>query len=281
MAQTKKNAIDSLFNILTRFKVTDEFRVNKNWLNYKIDQVRADIIIQQYAQTGVLDQAWFSDIGLIDFYRTNFADDRSISCGCDVGKATIPQFISINSSNGNQDLGLFSVMSACGSKQLTPKRMFQWSYTPPEHTNSLFAYYWRINTQMYISDPTIQQLRIIGILLNPEDGYLINSQPVLSGSLVNGTVYLVKNSQIIYNAVVYNPNDTFTATATATFTGLGKVYLNSEIAAYRDIDPYPASGDMIRQIEIEILTKEFKIESGQLTDVRNDSVDEANKVPAV
>lgn len=278
MAQTQKNIIDSILNILNRFHITDEQRVNENWLAYKINQVRADLIVAQYAAQGLIDQTWLSDLGLLTFYRTNFADDKSVTCNCDVAKTTIPQVISLNNPSGNQDLGIYNVISACGSKQVTPKRMFQWTYCPPENTNSLFTYYWRINTQMYISDPSINKLRIIAVLLNPEDGYLINSQPIESGAIVNGTVYLVKYGQVIYNNVVYNINDTFTGTATTTFTGLGKVYLNSEIASYRDVDPYPASGEMIRRIELEILTKEFGIEAKELVDVRNDSVDDVNKV---
>jgi hypothetical protein len=277
MPQSKKNILDFIRNILTRFKLTDDSRFDENVISYLIDQVRADLIVKQYIATNILDTTWLSDLGLVNFYRVNFADDNTITCNCDVAKATIPQIISLNNKNGNQDLGMYSVVSACGSKSLTSRRMFQWKYTPPEHTNSLFTYYWRINTQMYVSDPTITQLRIIPVLLHPEDGYLKNSSPVVSGSLVNGVVYTVRVNQIVYNATVYNINDIFTATSTTTYTGLGLVYLNSEIIAYRDIDAYPASAEMIRQIQLEILTKEFKIEAGEIPEIRNDSSDDSNK----
>jgi polyisoprenoid-binding protein YceI len=123
----------------------------------------------------------------------------------------------------------------------------------------------------------MSKVRAIAILLHPEDGYLNNSAPVASGSLVNGTVYLVKYSQIVYNSTVYAANSTFTATATTTFTGQGTVYLNSQVEAYDETDPYPASGEMIRAIELEILTKEFGIEAGQIADIRNDSIDDTQK----
>lgn len=277
MAQTKKNIVDSISGILTKFKITDDFRVRPTWLSYKIDSVRAELINKQYAETGILDQAWLSDLGLVSFHRTNFADDNSVTCACDVAKTTIPQVISLNSNNGNQDLGLYAVMSVCGTKNITPRRMFQWGWTPSDNSNSLFTYYNRINTQMYVSDPTVNQLRVVAILLNPEDGYLKNSNVVASGSVVSGTVYVVKGGQVIYNNVVYNINDTVTANATATYTGLGKLYLDSEIASYTMTDPYPASGEMIRQIEMEILTKEFRIEAGQVADLINDSLDDASK----
>ena len=281
MSATKKNIIDSLFEILTRFKRTDETRIDEDWLSYKIDSVRAELIVKQYAATGILDQTWLSDLGTIDFHKTNYADDPTVQVNCNIAKATIPQVVSLISSDANNDLGIFSVTSLANSKQFYPKRMFSWRYTPSEHTNSLFNWYARINTQMYVSDPNVSQLRIIGILLNPEDGNLNNTTPIVSGSLVNGTMYIVKGSQVIYNNVVYSNNDTFAANATATFTGTGLLYLASVVSAYRDVDPYPASGEMIRAIELEILTKEFAIEKNQIADVRNDSVDDANKQPQI
>lgn len=285
MTETKKTIIDAISEILTRFVVTDDWRINPEYLSYKVDQVRADLIVNQYnnpgLKQGIIDMIWLSDLGVVNFNRVGFSDDVLVSCGCDVGKTTIPQIVSLNSNNGNQDLGLYSVISMCGTKQVTPKRMFQWNYCPPGNTNALFTYYWRINTQLYISNPEISQLRMVGILLNPEDGYLNNSMPVLSGALVNTTVYIVKGGTIVYNHIPYANNDTFTAGVTTTFAGNGKVYLNSQVEAYNETDPYPASGEMIRQIELEILTKEFKIEAGELTDVRNDSVDDSNKVPQV
>jgi|SRR6187399_394937 len=281
MSATKKNIIDSLFEILTRFKRTDETRIDEDWLSYKIDSVRADLIVKQYAATGILDQTWLSDLGVVDFHKTNYADDPTVQVSCNIGKATIPQVVSLVTTDANNDLGIFSVTSLANSNQYYPKRMFSWRYTPSEHTNSLFNWYWRINTQLYISNPDVTQLRIVGVFLNPEDCYLNSTTPIVSGSLVNGTNYTVKGGQVIYNNVVYSNNGTFTANATATFTGSGLVYLTSATSSYRDVDPYPASGEMIRDIELEILTKEFAIEKNQIADVRNDSVDDANKQPQI
>lgn len=281
MSATKKNIIDSITGLLTRFKITKETRIDPDWLSYKIDQVRAQLIVSQYSQTGVIDQTWLSDLGIVDFHKTNYADDPSVVCNCEVVKSTIPQCISLMSRDGNNDLGIFSITSACSSNQFYPKRMFAWRYTPKEHTNSLFSWYWRINTQLYLSDPDVTQARIIAVLVSPEDGYLNNTTPIVSGSLVNGTNYTVRGGQVVYAGTVYNPYDTFTAGATTTFGGTGLVYLTSVASSYRDVDPYPASGDMIRQIELEILTKEFNIEKNQIADVRNDGIDDANKQPQI
>lgn len=274
---TKKNIMDSILLLLTRFRVTKETRVDPDWLSYKIDQVAAYLKADKFAKTGVIEQTWLSDLGVIDFHKTNYADDPAVVCDCQVVKATIPQCISLSSRDGNNDLGIFSITSLCNSNQFYPKRMFAWRYTPKEHTNSLFSWYWRINTQLYLSDIETTQARIVAILASPEDGYLNNTTPVASGSLVNGTSYTVRNNQVVYAGTVYNPYDTFTAGATTTFGGTGLVYLTSVAASYRDVDPYPASADMIRQIELEILTKEFNIEKAQIADVRNDGIDDANK----
>ncbi|CAK0764752.1 hypothetical protein CCP3SC1AL1_350016 [Gammaproteobacteria bacterium] len=274
---TAKNIIDSILAIATKFSRSDESRYDEDWLSYKVDQVAAQLKIDQYAKTNILDQTWLGDGGMISFHKVNKADDPSITyCNCDIGKAFIPKTIPLISKDGNQDLGIYYLISACGTKQYYPRRMSMWSYEPEGHTNRMFKSYWRINTSMYINDYK-EKLRIVAFWENPEDGKLIESTPISSGSIVSGTVYLVKYNPIVYNGVPYAANSTFTGGASTTFTGQGTVYLNSQARAYRDTDQYPASADMIRQIELEILTKEFGIEMKMLVDLRNDSKDDATK----
>ena len=276
MAQSKKNIIDSLRGILTKFSVTDESRLDPDFLGYKIDQVRAQLISQEYAETGVINPTWLSDLGTVSFYRVNIADDPSIVTDCVVSKTVLPQTIYLPSKDGSIDLGVYRVQSVGNSKGYYYKRMPMWSYTPACHTNSLFNYYDRINTAMYVN-ADIDKLRIVAVLLNPSDGFIKNSAPVLSGSLVNGTVYKVMFGQIIYNNAVRAEGSTFTAGATATYTGTGTAYLNAQATAFSDTDAYPATGEMIRQIELEILTKEFALEAKAIADQRNDSRDDATK----
>jgi hypothetical protein len=274
---SKKNIIDSIRNLATKFSVTDETRLDETWLSYAIDNVAAELKIKQYLQTGILDQTWLSDLGMVTLHKVNISDDINVTfCNCDVSKVYLPQTISFISKEGNIDLGMYAVISACGTKQYYPKRLSMWRYTPTEHTNNLFKYYWRINSAMYVNDK-IEKLRIIACLLHPEDGKYIQSEPIASGSIVSGTTYVVKFGQIVYNATVYAENSTFVGTATTTFTGSGKVYLNSQAIDYRETDDYPASGEMIRAIEIEILTKELGIERQAVVDVRNDSKDDTQK----
>lgn len=276
MSKTKKNIIDDILNILYKFRMSDEHSVDEDWLSSKIDDARAEIIRKVYSQTGTIDQTWLSDISLIQFYKTNYADDANVPCDCSIGKTTIPQFVTIDS-DSTQDLGIFALSSSCGKYQYTPMSMYRWQNIPNDHPLARFKYYFRINTQLYVSD-TPTQLRMIGVLHCPEDGYLINSAPVASGSIVNGTVYIVKQNTVVYNGTTYAPNATFTGAAATTFTTTnGLVYLASQAASYRVTDPYPLSADLIRQIEVDILTKEFRIEEQQIADTRNDSTDDRNK----
>lgn len=288
MAQTKKNILDSILNLANRFTVTDEQKFDPDWIYYKINQVRAELIQKQYAQTQEIDRAWISPSFQLNVTETNYADNViSISCDTKMGKTSIPQVISLYSSDSGVDIGVYSLISMCGNRyrySFKPRQF--WGYIPQESVYSKFRYYDRYGTILFISSGNDnilpQKILFTGILLNPEDGYLTNSTPVASGSLVNGTTYYVSGGQLIYNGAVVAEGTTFIANATTTFiTSTGIVYPNSQVAQYADTDPYPASGDMIRQIEIEILTKEFGIEKGQFTDVRNDSVDDSSKQVAL
>lgn len=284
MAASKKSTVDSILNILNRFKVTDDLPDMTRFLSYKIDQVRAELIIKQYQEPGpsqgVIDSTWLSLPFIVNFHRTNFPDNQSIDNNCVISKATIPQTISLISPNGNLDLGIRSLTSMSGRTNYSYLRKTQWLYQPLDHPLSKLRYYDRYGIDLYVNDDA-SQLLLTALLLHPEDGYLSNSTPISSGSLVNGTVYKVVGSQIIYNNAVIAAGATFTANATTTFLGNGLVYLASEIESFNEMDAYPASGEMMRQIEFEILTKEFRIEKDQLTDVRNDSTDDSTKTPTI
>lgn len=278
---TKKRISGSILNILTRFGMTDDSRLATipNWLSYKINQVRAQLIIKSYQTDQVIDQSWLTDLSLVAFHSVNFADDPNITFCCgDISKAFIPNVVSIRSGwDSNVDLGLYSVISACGTKEYTPFPLTTWRIIPKEHIRSKFNYYWRINTALYVNKK-VQNLRMLAVLENPEDGYIISSGNVLSGSILTGISYIVKDAQIVYNGNVYAPNSVFIGvTGITVFVGAGNVYLESQLLAISDTQPYPVSADMARQIELEILTKEFGLEAQQITDVDNDSVDDEQK----
>lgn len=279
MSISKKSIIDNITGLLTKFSYSDESVVDPNVLSYLIDQVRAQLIIAQYKVTNVLDSTWRQDCGLVTFHQVTMADNPQIDCcECDISKAFIPQLISLEIGNGNQDLAL-SVMGSCGKIKYYPYQFELWKSIPAEHPRSLFNYYSRINNALYVNKK-ITQARIFGVFQNPEDAYVISSQPITSGNIATGIVYYVKGGMgVIYNGVTYADGSTFTGVVSVTtFTGNGLVYLNSQKVAFSDLDLYPVTGDMARQIVIEICTKEFNIERSQIIDVKNDSVDDFAKV---
>ena len=276
---TKQNLIDSVTNIASKFQLTDDsrFSASTGYLSFLIDTVRAELIYKQYNATGVIDQVWLSDLGLLTFHEVNAPDDPNVQyCNCNISKTFIPPVVSLfGSEGGNADLGLYSIMSSCGKTGYYYLPMQTWKVIPKEHIRSKFNYYSRINTALYVNK-LISSLRVIAILQNPADGFLINSTPVTT--IVTGTVYIVKFGNIIYNSVPYVNNDTFTGVVgQTTFVGNGKVVLQSQQVALDASQPYPVDGAMARLITLEILTKEFKIEASELADVENDSVDEQIK----
>jgi hypothetical protein len=274
MAITKKKIINDIEIVLSRFGLTDDARLDSDWLSFKIDQIREQLIINQFNETKAIDYTWLSNLDAVDFHKVNFADDITVSyCDCDISKTTIPNVVTLlGEYGGNPDIGLWGVMSLCGKTKYYPFPITIWKDIPKEHVRSKFAYYHRNNTELYVNKK-VEQLRIIAILSSPEDGYLINSAPVTT--IAAGTVYKVKYKQIYYNSTLYAPDSTFTGVAGfTTFTGNGTVYLNSQVQSITETRAYPVSGDMARQIVLEILTKEFKIEQTEIPDILNNSVDD-------
>jgi hypothetical protein len=282
MPITKKNIVDSILILATRFSRTDEDRLDEDYLGFLVDQARISEVFKEYNITGVIDQNWLVDFGFYDMTKVNFSDDAEVDfCACDISKTEIPKTINLTSlGNGNLDLGL-KVMSACGTTQYTPYPLELWRMIPKEHIRNKFPYYQRFGTVIYVNR-IVNRLRFMGIPESTDGLILKKTLPVSSGALKSGTVYMVKGNSgtITYNATIYLPNQTFTATSTATFTATGdcKVFYNNYEVEMTSTDPYPVSAHLARQIVISILTTEFQIEKQQATDVVNDSADDVIKL---
>lgn len=281
MATTRKKIVDSILILSTRFSQSDETRLDEDYLADLVEKTRISEIIKEYNITGVIDQNWLLDFGIYTMTKVNFADDPLVDfCACDIVKAIIPSTMNLTAlGHGNLDLGL-KVMSACGKTSYTFRPIETWRQIPPENVLSKFHYYQRFGNTIYVNK-LVNNLRFFGI---PEsiDGLMIKKTlPVISGSLKNGTVYMVKGTtgMVTYNAVNYLPNATFTATSTTTFTASGnsQVFYNDYEVEMTENDPYPVSEHLARQIIISILTTELQIEKQQVTDVVNDSTDDVLK----
>lgn len=275
-AITKNRIISILQNILTSFQITDEDgRTDHNILSDLIDKVRAQMIIADYNENRIIRQEWLSELGQVEFHRVNFPDDPNITyCECDISKGFVPKVISFTGEGGNPDIGFKAVMSVCGKNKYYPYALELWKDVPAEHPRSLFNYYSRIDTSMYVNKK-VNMLRMIAVLETPEDGFIINSTPVASGDLISGTEYIVKYKQITYNFVTIPVNGTFIAQAgLTTYSGTGTVYVADQLVQLTRNQPYPVSMDMARNIILELLTKEFRIAAGEIPDVLNDSVND-------
>lgn len=272
---SKKSSIDFIQLIAQRFVPKDDTRLSDRWISRAIDNVRAVLIVEKYRLTETVDYAWLSQPFYVNFYKINITDDPNMNfCNCDMMKAEIPPVISLTNYNAsNQDVGVFALFSACGKYAYYPKPLQLLQNIPKENTLSKFKYYARYNTVVYATG-VATKLRFSPILLYPEDGYVINSAPVLSGSIVSGTEYIVKFGTIVYNTVTYYANDTFTGASPTTFTGTGKVYLKNQISAFEETTTYPVGGDMERDIVLEILTKEFQIEESMISELNNNNSDD-------
>lgn len=278
---TRKQIVDDVIILVTRFSESDETRLDEDYLAFKVEQARVSEIIKEYNVTGIIDQNWLVDFGIYNLTKVNMADDPIVDfCACDIMKAEIPAVMNLTSlGEGNLDLGL-KVISACGKTGYTYYPLDLWKLIPKEHTRSKFHYYQRFGSMIYVNK-LVNNLRFIGIPETTEGLILKKTLPVISGSLKNGVIYMVKGTtgMVTYNSVNYLPNSTFTATSTSTFTASGtcQVFYNDYEVEMTENDPYPVSAHLARQIVISVLATELNLEKQQVADKINDSVDDAVK----
>lgn len=273
---TQQEIVTEVLTYLTKSEQTDETRFDEDFIAYKINQIKAEKQIQQFKITNVIDRTWVQHLGKLTCHKVNISDDVTLAYeNCTISKTTLPPIVSLEMGNGNQDLGL-TLMGSDGRTQYFPYSKDFWRDIPEDSERNLFNYFDRVNTDLYLSHNT-DYVYARAILVNPEDAKIISSTPIATGSIVLNTVYRVKFGQVVYNGVTYQENDTFTGTAVTTFAGTGKVYANSQIRAYRETDQYPCTPEMVRQIVLELLTKEYRIEMSMPVDNKNDSKDDPQK----
>ena len=276
---TKRQIIDDIFILATRFGRTDDSRLDETYIGFKIEQIRVAKIIEEYNYTGVIDQNWLVDFGTLPLYPVNFADDPNIThCACDIMKFKLPVPVMNLTAlgEGNLDLGL-KVISACGSRQYTYYPLERWRMIPSEHVRSLFSYYSRFGQYGYVNR-NVNFLRFMGVPETTEGLTVKNTLPVLSGDIKVGVSYTVNGPSITYNSIIYLNGQTFTGVLGITiFTGTAEVnYTNFEAPMTED-DNYPVSAHMARLIALEFMTKELMVEEKQIADIQNDSADDAKK----
>jgi hypothetical protein len=279
---TRKQIVDSVLILATRFSQSDEQRLDEDYLANLVELTRVSEILKEYDRTGVIDQNWLMDFGIYSLTKVNFADDPNITfLDCDVMKTVIPEVMNLTAlGDGNLDLAL-RIMSASGKTSYTFSPIERWHLIPKEHVQSKFGFYQRFGTTIYVNK-LVNNLRFFGIPATTEGLMIKKTFPVISGSIKSGVVYQVKGTSgtVTYNGVIYIPGDTFTgivSITTFTASGTSQVFYNNYEVAMTENDPYPVSAHLMKQIVISILTTELQIERQQATDIVNDSADDVLK----
>ena len=261
--------------ILEAAKITDDSVLDVDYIGYKIDQKRAKEIRDTYARNPVIEPVWMQDYGIFPLTPVNKAEDRSILLtNCEYSKAVIPPIVSIHDARSNtHDLGIVRISSANTGEEFHQISAQKMALIQPNTIQDKFNYFTRIGNSIYLK-PQVRFARGVFILENPLDGYVLDDTDKLSGELINGEVYEVRSGNITYNGVIYYKGNTFTANAVSTFTGPGKVFLQTQKRRMRNTDEYPMSFTMAEAVLLKIWTQDYKIEAARVADLRNDAVDQ-------
>lgn len=260
--------------ILEAAGITDESRIDVDYVGFKLDQKRAKAIRDCYKRNPVIEPVWLQDYGIFSLTPVNKAEDRAVAiCDCKFSKAVLPPIVSINDPMSNQaDLGIHRISSACGRYEFHQLPISKLALVDPDSLYSKFRYFSRVFNSIYLT-PETRNARAILILENPLDGYVLDDTDKASGSLVSGSVYEVRSGNVTYNGTKYYKGQTFTANSTSTFTGLGKVFLQSQKRQMTGDDEYPMSSTMAEEVLMKIFTEDYAIEAKRIADIKNDSQD--------
>ncbi|MCC7514546.1 MAG: hypothetical protein IT212_07620 [Bacteroidia bacterium] len=270
--------IYDLKRLLSKGNVTDDSRLNNNHLGFLLDQRRAKEIRDSYKRNPVIEPIWIQDYGLTEFTPVNKNEDSSIVSGITAkfSKAILPSVVSlIDPISNTHDLGTYSIRSSDGKNEfqyLSADKLF---LLTEESVLSKISSYIKIGNAVYLT-PQVRYAKPLLVLESPLDGYVFDDLYIPSGNLVIGTVYVVAAGQVTHNSIKYNIGSTFTAAST-TFTGLGKVQYNNQKRRMLNSDPYPMSSTMAEVVKMKILTQDFAVEQSVVSDVKNDSKDDANR----
>jgi hypothetical protein len=148
-----------------------------------------------------------------------------------------------------------------------------------------FRYYTRIGSEVLITPRT--NVRVDAILKDPRDGKVIQNHYISNGTIIAGVSYTVYEAPIIYNSIQVDPGNEFTGlSGQVSWTALsgvwavvGKVKFTNLLRSFdSQRDEYPLPDGAIREIILNVLTKDFGVERQQVADLKVDSADEQQKV---
>lgn len=273
---TRDELIFDVKIILEAAGISNQSKLDEDYIGFKIDQKRAKEIRDTYNRNPVIEPVWRQDYGVFDLASVNAAEDSTIaSCDCKFSKAKLPPVVSFSDKRSNTpDLGV-SIRSVCGKYDFSYMTLEKMPLITKDSLYSKFRHYTRVFNSYYLT-PEVKKARAILVLENPLDGYVLDNTYQASGALVNGTSYVVASGRINYNSTVYDKGDTFTATATTTFTGSGKVTFSNQKRTMLNTDEYPMSSTMAEVVLLKIFTQDYSISAQRVGDIVRQEPDKFN-----
>lgn len=252
-------------------QLSKDTRVSRRHFQYLVHQYRARGIREEYARNIFIDPTWVQDMGQTDVTVVNSADDPSIekTSRC-ISRCTLPDVVALS-----EDRGVYRITYGSRMTQFYPTTEESYYHLESNSTEAKFDYFWRHGNTYHFTHSDGKPVRPFLILGNPLDGFVINTEFITSGNLVVGTSYTVFNTQVVHNAVAYNPGQTFTAVSNS-FTGSGKVKLTDPKRAMTEDDQYPVNRTLLEYITLKIFENEFGISKQQVADIIDDAQDQTS-----
>ncbi len=260
--------------ILDALQITT--RVKDRYLIHKINNYRALFLEQMFEEQNGKDvnplyySRWPNQLGTVvdsaDFETNSISTIKFM-------KYSLPKVIKLD--DVNKSIKVRSV-----------SRQIQFYYkTLPEIMELIFSdsflpklyHYWYIEgNEVYIYQPVKADFLLL--LEDPTDGYEINTHIYDITNLENGNTYVVISGIIRQDTGVamslYKVEDEFTCNTDYTYEGDGKVKLSIQMEQLTKSGDYPIERSMAQKIVLAILTNEYKIEQGTITDITNDAMDQ-------
>lgn len=262
--------------ILQRSKVSKDTRITLPFLISRMADWRAKEMHDMWKRNANDDvnPEWIQDMGMMKFTQVGSGDDPAIPAHCNfLGKLTIPQVVSIPG-----DRGVFRIAAASKYDRYYPIEADRFFELEPGTVRAKFSYAFRMGTALYAS-PFQEKMSVMLLLLDPLEGFVIQTENVLSGELIyandfrQAEVYKVESGGITHNGNLYTQGQTFTAVG-PDFTGNGVLKFNNQKRRMTLDDVYPMSGDLATAVAMRIWTHDFELEKKEVADIINDAQDQ-------
>lgn len=154
---TREELVWDVKIILEAGKITDESRLDEDYIGFKIDQKRSKEIRDTYKRNPVIEPIWLQDYGIFDLSLVNKAEDRTITvCDCNFSKAVLPPVVSITDNLGNiPDIGTYSIRSSCGTHEFHYNNISKLSLLTDCSILKNFKYYTKVGNAIYLTPTNV------------------------------------------------------------------------------------------------------------------------------